>query len=68
METYEASVVDLRRLLRVLDARTGRSNVLYLELERKKRAGRALRSTDPPASYGPRSWGGMQEKGPVRNR
>ena len=38
MEIPTAIIVDLERLLSMLDARAGRSNVVYLELERAKRA------------------------------
>jgi hypothetical protein len=38
MEIPTAIIVDLERLLSMLDARAGRQNVVYLELERAKRA------------------------------
>ena len=38
MEIPTAIIVDLERLLSMLDARAGRSNVVYLELEKAKRA------------------------------
>ena len=38
MEIPTAIIVDLERLLSMLDARAGRQNVVYLDLERAKRA------------------------------
>jgi hypothetical protein len=47
MEIPTAIIVDLERLLSMLDARAERQNVVYLELERAKRAAELARKSTP---------------------